>query len=941
MNFLLHFLACSCVISNLVKAASVCEDVYPHISMGLKYNSQQECESVGGCWNTVDSNSFNTCYFPKVYGYHFTESRNQKGLISGNLTLIKPSGALGPDYSYLNIAVMQEKENRIRIKISPITGNGELIPTWEVPESIVPRGGSGSIYSGRSDLSFKITNDPFELIVLRGKVPIFFMSKMLIFQEQYFQVVLASASDVAATYGFGESTRTSQQLQFDSPYTLWNTDYWAANAGATASLYGTHPFLLQLQTDGTAHGAMLMNSNAMEMTMSQSSDKGNAIAIQSSGGLIDLYVFSGPSPLEVVKQYQELIGTPYLVPYWSLGFHNCRWGYPNLEYVEQVVANYSAAGIPLETQWVDIDYMSAYKDFTTDEVNFPSKEFKQFVDKLHSNGQRFVPIVDPGIYAVPALGDNSVPLYPALTEGLAQDVFIKDLTGDKPFLGQVWPGPTYYPDWFAANASQYWEDQLRAFHKLIPFDGIWIDMNEVSNFCNDGTAQVCYYTPEVYSSDGCLVTCETVDKTNKYDFPPYTPHVSQGSLSTKTVPMSALHANGILEYNAHSLYGLMESIATNQAISNIFSSTVRKDSTVGERGFVLSRSTFISSGKHTAHWTGDNAASWADLSDSIITINNLALFGISTTGADICGFAQDTTEELCARWIEVGAFYPFSRDHTEYDSIPQELYRWDSVAQAGRTALNLRYRLLPYLYTLLYMAHHTGDTVSNPLWMHFPADSQAITRDSQFMWSNGILFTPVLTEGATSVTGYFPAGRWYPLFDSDTYGTIECTGTSGSYITLPTPLVSTNAHVRGGTILPMQEAAMTTTAARRTPFTILIALDLEYSASGRLFLDDGVQRDIDNYLLIDYTFAGTSLTSEVVEKAETNAKVKIGHNIIGSIQVLGSTKPIKETCVLTFNSIDVTAKVTSAYEEKRNIISIDISALNVAVGSNFELSWEC
>lgn len=150
--------------------------------------------------------------------------------------------------------------------------------------------------------------------------------------------------------------------------------------------------------------------------------------------------------------------------------------------MQEVVANYSLAGIPLETQWVDIDYMDRFLDFTTDPDKFNAQEMKGFIEKLHSNGQHFVPIVDPGIYA-----GTSSPLtgeYPAYVEGMAQNVFVKDLMGQSPVLGQVWPGPTHFPDWFAANATSYWTEQLKAFHDLIPYDGIWIDMNEVPKLCN-------------------------------------------------------------------------------------------------------------------------------------------------------------------------------------------------------------------------------------------------------------------------------------------------------------------------------------------------------------------------------------------------------------------------------------------------------------------------
>jgi alpha-glucosidase (family GH31 glycosyl hydrolase) len=116
----------------------------------------------------------------------------------------------------------------------------------------------------------------------------------------------------------------------------------------------------------------------------------------------------------------------------------------------------------------------------------------------------------------------------------------------------------------------------------------------------------------------CCLTCSTVDSSNKYDFPPYNIKNGYGLLSTKTLAMSGVHYGNVSEYDAHNLYGLTESIATNAALVSV------RD----KRPFLLSRSTFASSGKHTAHWTGDNAATWNDLQASIITMLNFAMFGM-------------------------------------------------------------------------------------------------------------------------------------------------------------------------------------------------------------------------------------------------------------------------------------------------------------------------
>ena len=272
----------------------------------------------------------------------------------------------------LDITVTQETASRTHIKIIPSQGN----PRWEVPEDVLPR--PGGLYTG-SDAQMSTTIQPqndddqydnMEILVRRtvpgtdGTVsnpaePLLIFTKMLVFQPQYLQFVLGVPPKVEHSYGFGESTRDSQEMTANTTYTLWNSD-WPAQMPDTA-IYGSHPFMLQVASDGKAHGVLFMNSNAMDVTYSTSDSQGRTVGVQSTGGVLDLYVFAGPSPAEVVQQYLEVVGRPAMVPFWSLGLHNCRWGYESVAYVAEVVANYSVAGIPLETQWMDIDYMDEYK----------------------------------------------------------------------------------------------------------------------------------------------------------------------------------------------------------------------------------------------------------------------------------------------------------------------------------------------------------------------------------------------------------------------------------------------------------------------------------------------------------------------------------------------------------------------------------------------------
>lgn len=258
--------------------------------------------------------------------------------------------------------------------------------------------------------------------------------------------------------------------------------------------------------NGNAHGVLLLNSDGMDVIVSP-----NALTYKVIGGVFDFYFFIGPTPDQVVEQYMEVIGTPHMPVYWALGFHQSKYGYPNIQYVEQVVANYSAANIPLDTicTWStllysilpystltcllalslsrtrtntctrntgnDIDYMDQYLDFTFDPVNYPPSQVASFVQQLHQQGQQYVVILDPGIEI-----NNT---YASYTQLVSSGAYIIDAKG-QPFVGHVWPpGNVIFPDFLHPQSQPWWQNQIKAFFQIVPVDGLWIDMNEISNFC--------------------------------------------------------------------------------------------------------------------------------------------------------------------------------------------------------------------------------------------------------------------------------------------------------------------------------------------------------------------------------------------------------------------------------------------------------------------------
>lgn len=328
--------------------------------------------------------------------------------------------------------------------------------------------------------------------------------------------------------------------------------------------------------------------------------------------------------------------------------------------------------------------------------------------------------------------------YEVYDTGIEQGYFAIDKKG-KVYENAVWPGDSVYPDFGQKKVRDWWGEN----HDVLidaGVSGIWNDMNEPASFKGELPEDVVFF--------------------------------DDGRKST--------HAE------MHNVYGHNMARATYNGLKKL----------TGKRPFVITRACYSGSQKYTIGWTGDNHSIWAHLQMAIPQLCNLGLSGMPYVGTDIGGFSSDTTKELLCRWIEVGCFSPFCRNHSSAGTREQEPWAFDEeVVGIYRKYLNLRYELLPYYYDLCRVEELEGLPLMRPLVLNYEKDEETKNLNSQFMIGDSIMVAPVTEQGMTQKLVYFPEGEWYDYWTGEKQK-------GGEYRIRHAALDECPVYVRAGSIIP-------------------------------------------------------------------------------------------------------------------------------------------
>lgn len=511
-------------------------------------------------------------------------------------------------------------------------------------------------------------------------------------------------------YGMGEKNIGFEKSGKRSRF--WNTDVWADFAddqianGITDPMYASFPVLIIKQPDLwialilPTSAPVFMDTGARQVIEGVADSEGEQrfFYLGASGSSPEMYVLIDADPLELTGKIQRICGTVPRPPLWALGYHQSRWGYTSSEQLVSLDQRFCEHGIPCDGLWLDIDYMCDYRVFTIDESRFP--DLDEVILQLSENGRRIVPILDPGVKV-----DRT---YGICREGLENGFFCRT-TEDRPFVGFVWPGASYFPDFQRQEVRSWWAAHSAELSSR-GFPGFWIDMNDPST----------------------------------------------GSVDPSGMLFDAGNLPHELYHNAYAL-GMAE--ATWNGL---------KTSSGHERPFVLSRSGTIGSSRYTALWTGDNISNYHHLEGGIQMILSLSISGMPFVGADVGGFGHDAWKENYIDWFKASYLLPVMRNHSADGTRPQEPWTFDEeTLKITRGCIQARYRLLPYLYQQFIRLEKSGVPIIRPMIFQYPQDSRFEQEAAQFMIGEDLLQAPNLrAEGhGRAHEVIIPEGRWVDLYD--------------------------------------------------------------------------------------------------------------------------------------------------------------------------------
>lgn len=616
-----------------------------------------------------------------------------------------------------------------------------------------------------------------------------------------------SLSENDIVYGLGEQIRGINKRGWQ--YVSWNYDNPNHHEDAR-SLYGAHNFII-------IHGAVTFGAffdYAGKMKFDIGYTKRSVMQIHAASNNLTVYIITGESEKDIVKQFRKMVGRSYIPPFWAFGYGQSRWGYKTEEDIRTVAKQYQDAGIPLDSIYLDIDYMERYKDFTVDTERFPN--LKGLATDMKEQGIHLVPIIDAGV----KIEDG----YDAYEEGVQNNYFCKNAEGGD-FVGAVWPGRVHFPDFLQPKARD-WFGKKYAVLTEQGIDGFWNDMNEPAIF---------------YTEDRLADTCAEIEKLTAgnmgiQEYFAFTGMVAglNGNIGDYDKFYHNVDGKMVKHSEVHNLYGMNMTRSAFEALQEI---------SPEKRTLFFSRSSYIGAHRYGGIWQGDNKSWWSHILQSMQQLPALNMAGFLFTGSDTGGFGCDTTEDLMIRWLQYSLFTPLFRNHAADGTREQELYQFSNVEAAGKM-IQIRYSLIPYLYSEFLKAALNDEMMFKPLSFDFPDDAMAEQVEDQLLLGNELMIAPIYKQNAQGRYVYLPEEMMLVRMHSSKDYTTEILPKGHHYVSVG--LDELVFFIRNQKAIPFAESAENTA---KTDYNTIQLLGYEGS-SYELYADNGTSPNPEDSLTI-------------------------------------------------------------------------------------------
>ena len=569
------------------------------------------------------------------------------------------------------------------------------------------------------------------------------------------------------------------------------------------SLYGAHNFIVV--SGKTTFG--LFFDYPSELTFDIGYTRMDTLKVTCADADLDVYVIEGESAYDIVKQFRHMIGRSYIPPKFAFGFGQSRWGYATREDFRKVAAGYRENHIPLDMIYMDIDYMDSYKDFTLNPENFP--DFPEFVKEMKDQGLRLIPIIDAGVKVESG--------YDVYEEGVENRYFCQREDGSD-FVAAVWPGDTHFPDFLNKDARKWFGDKY-SFLTSQGIEGFWNDMNEPAIFYSSEGMEEAKKLAGEFSQDkeGRIHAWKMQGELNGLANNPEDYRRFYHNVDGKRIRHDKVH----------NLFGYNMTRAAGEAFDRIDPE---------KRFLMFSRSSYIGMHRYGGIWMGDNKSWWSHILLNLKMLPSLNMCGFLYTGADLGGFGADTTRDLVLRHMALGVFTPLMRNHSALGTREQECYQFENI-EDFRNVVNVRYRLVPYLYSEYMKAALNDDMYFKPLGFVYPEDRMAIRVEDQLILGNEIMIAPVYEQNARGRYVYLPEEMKFVKFLADGSISEEVLEKGVHYVEVA--LNEVPLFIRKDKCIPAAEPAECVKDIDTSHFTMLGYEGSSYT----LYEDDGIHKE--------------------------------------------------------------------------------------------------